>query len=234
MPSAAKTIRLTERDLAAFRWLAEMKAIHEDDLAVLLGRMGDREPLSMPTTRALVDRWRRHGLVEARKVLMERPRVVTLRAAGAAAVSDEPGGWHEVAAWTAIHTGEVAHVRLALERHPRYGGMVAEWTSERRLRKAVQDGRRKGEGTPHIPDGMVTGTDGQRWAIEVERTPKETARLVQIIRTLTTAYDLTLYATRDKRIAAHVERCYEAVLSKPSGLRTNPLAVWEYPAEVTG
>src|SRR4051794_35913292 len=37
--SDAGQVRLTERDIAVFRWLSDMKAIYEDDLAALLVRM---------------------------------------------------------------------------------------------------------------------------------------------------------------------------------------------------
>lgn len=223
------TIRLTRRDLAAFAWLVEMKACHEDDLGVLLGRWSGRGPLSASTTRALVDRWRSHGLVEARRVLQDRPRIVSLLPAGAAAAG-EPGTWHEVAAWTAMHTAEVAHVRLGLE--VELGDRIEEWQAERRLRQETAGLRRKGQAAPHLPDGVIVLTDGQRWAVEVERTAKESIRLARIVQLLTTAYDRTIYATRSRKVAAAVERTYAALRDDTSPtrpLRVNPLQVYPYP-----
>jgi hypothetical protein len=59
-----------------------MKAIRQDDLGVLLGRLNGREPLAGPTTRAMVDRWRRWELVEPKKVMADQPRIVSQRHPG--------------------------------------------------------------------------------------------------------------------------------------------------------
>lgn len=229
MPRAA-TIRLTPRDREVFAWLADMKAIHEDDLAVLLGRLANREPLSKSSTRAMVDRWRRHELVEARKPLTDRPRVVSLLAAGAEAAG-ETGTWHDVALWTTMHTAEVARVRLLLE--GLQGDRLVEWQSERRLRQSQPV--RKGEKRPHLPDGVVVTTSGERWAVEVERTAKESVRLASIVRLLTTVYDRTIYATTSEAVAKAVQRTYDALTADTSSqrpVRTNPLQVWDYSTAV--
>lgn len=51
----------------ACRWLADMKALYETDLAVLVGRTQGSGRLGASAVRMLVSRWQRAGLAEARE-----------------------------------------------------------------------------------------------------------------------------------------------------------------------
>lgn len=225
------TVRLTPRDLQAFSWLADMKAIYETDLAVLLGRMNDREPLSASATRQMVDRWRRaeRPYVDARRIFAGQPRVVMLLPAAGKLIVDET--FKTPALWTAYHACEVSRVRLWIERNPEWQN-VAEWTSEHRLRTALPK-REKGSESEHIPDGVVTFENGSTVAVEVERTAKNDKRLREILVRLTARYQDTIYCSHDAGIRAHVERMYAQLKAEPVFGATGTVVVTDYPTELT-
>lgn len=246
------SIKLQERDLAALRWLVDMRAAYESDLAVLLGRLRDDGPrrLSDSTTRALVARWERAELAVPKRLLAKRPRIVSATR-GAARLAGEATTWHDPALWTAVHGVEVAHLRLWLESpgermhdgtelHPEPDA----WVSERSLRQFALGGRsakeRKGK-QPHLPDAELV-TDAGRWAIELERTAKNPDRLRDIVQELVTSgryQRVVYYVPRDGAIAAHVEKAYEAAAKAQqstlgtwaSGGRVAELYVRPYPDE---
>lgn len=225
-------IRVTERDLQVFTWLADMKAIYETDLRILLGRMAGGAAPSESAVRQVVNRWQKADLAKAQKMLANRPRIVMLRPNGAGLVA-EPN-WKETAMWTAYHQAEVSHCRLWLEGRSgddpeMKSGAVAEWEPERRIRQRAWEKFRDGTKGMHIADGLVTFANGTRAAIEVELTEKGSSRLRDIVERLTTANELTIYLAKDPARRRQIAAAYEHVKANVTTLRTMPLVVWDYP-----
>jgi hypothetical protein len=177
---------ITDRDVAALRWLGQQYAARSDVLRVLLGRLSPGSPriegqLAETTLRDVVARWEDRGLIERDRLLghlWAAPTAKALRLVGL-----------EVRAWSFVipqlaHVHAVGVVRLALEPHIPAGG---RWLSERELRREA--------GKSHVPDGAVqlpddpdreagSGLYGEdvdplpkRVAVEVELTRKGAARL---------------------------------------------------------
>jgi hypothetical protein len=177
---------ITERDVAALRWLGQQYAARADVLRVLLGRLSPGTPriegvIGEATLRDVLDRWEERGLVARDRLLGHlwvAPTPKALRLVGL-----------DVRAWSFVipqlaHVHTVGVVRLALEPTIPDGG---RWVSERELRHDA--------GRSHIPDGAVelpdppdpqagAGLYGEdvdplprRVAVEVELTRKTAARL---------------------------------------------------------
>jgi hypothetical protein len=177
---------ITDRDVAARRWLGQQYAARSDVLRVLLGRLSPGSPrvqgqLAETTLRDVVTRWEDRGLIERDRLLGHlwvAPTVKALRLVGL-----------EVRAWSFVipqlaHVHAVGVVRLALEPSIPAGG---RWLSERELRREA--------GKSHVPDGAVQLPDNpdqvagaglygedvdplpKRIAVEVELTRKSAARL---------------------------------------------------------
>lgn len=237
--SDAGTVRLTDRDIEVFRWLADMKAMYESDLRILLGRLTGATP-GPEAVRAVIRRWERAGYARAQKLLVGQPRIVWLLPAGATIVGE--ANWRETSAHTSLHQAEVARVRLWLEGRTDLPHAVTEWESERRFRQRQADKFKDGVKGMHVPDAVVTFADGTRAALEVERSEKQRSRLTEIVERLTTAYSLTIYAvaagaTEDERrrmdaVRRQVRTAYEDVKAAKRTLRTLPLLIWEYPADL--
>lgn len=217
----AGTVRITDRDLAVFGWLADMKAIYEADLAVLIGRSeAEPRPAGIAVVRKLTARWQRAGLAEARKLIAGRPRIVRLLRPGAALVGVEP--FRETSEITAYHQCEVSRLRLVLEGRPSPSlGRLTHWESERAFRSDLdalgltRDARHEqGRGRVHVPDGVATYERGVKVAVEVERHVKAPARLARIVEALLTDYPVTLYAVAGRDVRT-------AVLSAERAARTN-------------
>jgi hypothetical protein len=243
----AGTVRVTGRDLAVFRWLADMKAIYETDLAALIasmppaaGAVAGQKP-SPVRVRATLRRWQVAGLADARKLVADRPRIVRLLREGAALVDVD--GFRETAPSTAYHQCEVSRVRLYLEgrRSPSLGRLT-HWESERVFRSDLAALGLAGQGSRldgvHVPDGLATYEGGDRVAVEVERTVKAPARLARIVARLLTAYPVTLYAvaSRDVRTAVlAAERTARAGLAhrQVSPDRIGELSIIDIPGVVS-
>jgi hypothetical protein len=177
---------ITDRDVAALRWLGQQYAARSDVLRVLLGRLSPGSPrvegqLGDATLRDVLDRWEDRGLVTRDRLLghlWAAPTAKTLRLVGL-----------DVRAWSFVipqlaHVHAVGVVRLALEPSIPAGGC---WLSERELRREA--------GKSHVPDGAVQLLDApdlearpglygedvdplpKRVAVEVELTRKGAARL---------------------------------------------------------
>ena len=177
---------ITDRDVAALRWLGQQYAARADVLRVLLGRLSPGSPrvqgqLGETTLRDVLDRWEDRGLVDRDRLLGHlwvAPTARALRLVGL-----------EVRAWSFVipqlaHVHAVGVVRLALEPSIPDRG---RWLSERELRREA--------GKSHVPDGAVQLPDDpdgatsaglygedvdplpKRVAVEVELTRKGAARL---------------------------------------------------------
>jgi hypothetical protein len=237
----AGQVRVTERDLAVFGWLADMKAIYETDLAALLARMpGAAGRPGASAVRMLILRWRHAGLADARKLVYDRPRIVRLVRLGAALVGVEP--FRETSEITAYHQCEVSRLRLHLEGRPSPSlGRLTHWESERAFRSdldALGLARRGAErARVHVPDGVATYEHGVRVAVEVERNVKAPARLARIVEALLTDYPVILYAVTSREVRTAVlsaERAARAALGQRqvSPDRIGALSVIDLPAGV--
>jgi hypothetical protein len=177
---------ITDRDVAALRWLGQQYAARSDVLRVLLGRLSPGSPrvegqLGEETLRQILDRWEDRGLIARDRLLGHlwvAPTAKALRLVGL-----------DVRAWSFVipqlaHVHAVGVVRLALEPSIPAGG---RWLSERELRREA--------GKSLVPDGAVQLPDDpdleagaglygedvdplpRRVAVEVELTRKGAARL---------------------------------------------------------
>ena len=167
---------LTERDIAALLFVADMYAVQVDQVAALLG-------VSEARARAITLGWRRARHAESARIGPGRPWIWLTRAGLAAC------GLPYRAASPALsrlaHLRAVTSVRLALEAAPGYARAGAFWRGERRLRAAA--GGRVGlrehvpDGEVHWPDGAPVSFAGECWAIEAELTRKTVARTAAIM-----------------------------------------------------
>jgi hypothetical protein len=177
---------ITDRDVAALRWLGQQYAARADVLRVLLGRLSPGSPrveglLGEETLRDVVARWEDRGLVARDRLLGHlwvAPTPKALRLVGL-----------EVRAWSFVipqlaHVHAVGIVRLALEPTIPAGG---RWLSERELRRETgkSDGPDGAVQLPDDPEAIAgSGLYGEdvdplpkRVAVEVELTGKGAARL---------------------------------------------------------
>ena len=240
-------VRLTERDLAVFRWLSDMKAIYEDDLAVLIGRLpaivwtvAGHKP-SAPRIRGLIARWQRAGYADAQKLITGQPRIVRLTRTGAGVVGVE--SFRETAAVTAYHQCDISRLRLVLEGKPSPSlGALTHWESERSFRSDldVLGLARRGQASReqvHVPDGVASYEDGRKVAIEVERSVKAPVRLARIVEQLLTEYEVTLYAVAGNEVrnaVAAADRAARKNLAhrQLSADRIGALSIIDVPKEV--
>ncbi len=224
----AGVIRLMPRDAEALAWIGSMRAIEAPDLGVLLGRLAGREPLTEGAVTSVVKRWRALGVVEARRIIVGGPQIVTLTAQGHELVG-EPGRWSPVS-WTQItHTTAVARARLLVEAS--WSG-VTEWISERRWRREHEDLVKSGA---HIPDGVVRLTDERAFAIEVELTPKSNSRTDVIIHKLITSemFDGAVYYVGSEALGRSVQAHIDRVQARfTGGYKRNPVRVALLPADL--
>jgi hypothetical protein len=177
---------ITDRDVAALRWLGQQYAARADVLRILLGRLSPGSPriegqLAETTLRDVLDRWEDRGLIARDRLLGHlwvAPTPKALRLVGL-----------DVRAWSFVipqlaHVHAVGIVRLALEPTIPAGG---RWLSERELRR--ETGKSDGpDGAIQLPDdpdpeaglglyGEHVDPLPKRVAFEVELTRKAAARL---------------------------------------------------------
>jgi len=178
---AAASGRLTERDIAALLFVADMYAVQLDQVAVVLG-------VTEARARAVTLAWRRARYAESARIGPGRAWVWLTRSGLAAC------GLPYTAAAPALsrlaHLRAVTSVRLALEAASGYAAAGAFWRGERRLR--ARAGGRVGlrehipDGEVHWPDGAPVAFAGECWAIEAELTAKTVARTAAIMREILT------------------------------------------------
>lgn len=220
--------RVGPRDLAALAWMVDMRAIREDDLAVLLARLGGREQVTTGAAVQVVRRWQALGLATAQRIVVGQPRVVvpTSDAAELLGLSGRvaPPAWTQV-----THTITVARVRLMLE--AAYGEQLAEWHSERGLRAEAAERRGgvqagSGLGRAHLPDGVVVLADEHRVAVEVELAPKTGARIASIVKELRSSlrWDAARYF-----VSSAASSIVTSTVEREGGGGKNPITVEPVP-----
>jgi hypothetical protein len=191
--SDAGSTRLGPRDVQAIMRLEDMRAITEPDLAVLLGRLSNppRGQLSPGAAGAVLARWRRQHLAQAKRIYVSTPPYVWLTAEGARLAG--AGQWTEPG-WSALpHAAAVSRTRLWLEGSPEPRFRVEAWLSERRFRAERVPLQRPGESVL-VPDAEIVCGDGVTAAVEVELSPKSMSRtLAKVLRLTGPAYDRVIY-----------------------------------------
>jgi hypothetical protein len=171
---------ITDRDVAALRWLGQQYAARSDVLRVLLGRLSPGSPriegqLGETTLRDVLDRWEDRGLVARDRLLGHlwvAPTVKALRLVGL-----------DVRAWSFVvpqlpHVQAVGVVRLALEPTIPAGG---RWLSERELRR--ETGKSDGpDGAIQLPDDPEAEAGAGLYGEDVDPLPKRVAVEVELTR----------------------------------------------------
>ena len=175
--SNAGIVRFSNRDIAGLMLCGEMHGAPYDLLADYLDVQPDR-------LRGIAARWRAAGYAETG--LGPGPAWCWLTRSGLAVTglgfAATPPSLGRLS-----HLRAVLAARLALENSDAGQAGIPWWRSERRIRAAI--GGRVAVG--HIPDAEVSWPEshaspypGERWAVEVELTPKPLARTATIMRAL--------------------------------------------------
>lgn len=189
--------RLTERDLACLRWIAQQYAIRLDQLQRLLLRLTPEEDkskvragadrLSRERTYRTLARWESLGLIEYASILDGEPRWVWLSAKGLREIGSVLR-YNRPSAVRLRHLYWTNQVRLWIEsRRP-----ADTWKSEREI-KAEHLPRQSGEHQEHLPDAILYAANGRISAIEVELEPKAAQQLQAIVAELESQYTSILY-----------------------------------------
>jgi hypothetical protein len=195
----AGQVAVTDRDVAALRFLGEQFGVRHDALRVLLARLspgpsrkaGQEQPaapalaLSDRGTRAWVERMERDGYLTRRRLLgntWTAPTVAGMALAGLSFERWKFGGARDgEEGWGLSHVHAVTGVRLHLQPDPADG----RWISERAI-------RRKWEGTGarvRRADGALTLSDGRVAGVEVELHRKKADRYDGILRDVDPDFD---------------------------------------------
>lgn len=189
-------LRLTGRDRATLRWIADQDAVRADVIAHLLG---GADPLTRNGARQVIDRWRHAGLVEQERLLGRGAPTCWLTNRGLRLVGTRYRA-RRPSLGRLEHLHAVGLVRLGVERR---GGR--SWTSERALQRA------RDRPDAHLADGRFVAPSGAVTAVEVELTLKESRRLHGIVDDLTIEYPAVLYVVRDRRVRRAVEGAVDAL-----------------------
>jgi hypothetical protein len=215
----AGTVAVTDRDVAALRFIGEQYGVRDDALRVLLARLSpapDRlrtaAGLSDRSVRGWVERMERDGYLTRRRLLGHTwvtPTVAGMRLAGltferwrfGSRRDDDSDGWG------LAHVHAVAMLRLHLQADPGDG----RWTSERAI-------FRKWEGTGAAvrrADGALVLDDGRVAGVEVELHRKKRARYNDLVREVDPEFDEVWWFTP----AGDVGWLTATLAEVPQGLR---------------
>ncbi len=169
-------VQATERDIYCLTWLADQYAARFDQIQRLLSRVPDPkkpyqgEMLAETTTKDLIDRWRRAGWIEYRRVLANDRGFAWVTRRGLQLVGlDGLYTAKEPAAVRLNHIYAINHIRLWMD----LAGY--QWTSEREYVATLK--KKKNEKTGPIPDAVVVSKEGKKAALEIELTAKKPATL---------------------------------------------------------
>ena len=172
-------VEATDRDLYCMEWIADQYAARFDQIQKLLSRVPDPkkpyqgEMLAETTTKDLIDRWRRAGWIEYRRVLAADRGFAWVTRRGLQLV--ELDGLYtakEPAAIRLNHIYAINQVRLWMD------GAGYQWTSEREYIASLKKKKKKDEKVGPIPDAVVFNEKlGKKAALEIELTAKKPATM---------------------------------------------------------
>jgi hypothetical protein len=196
----AATVAVTDRDVAALRFIGEQYGVRDDALAVLLARLSPPPARPRPgadawqpparlsdrRVRAWVERMERDGYLSRRRLLGHTwvtPTVAGIRLAGLSFERWKFGSRRDDDSdgWGLAHVHAVTMMRLHLQADPGDG----RWTSERAIfRKWEGTGAavRRADGALRLDDGRVAG-------VEVELHRKTRARYDGLVREVDPSFD---------------------------------------------
>ena len=188
----AGQVRITKRDVAVMTFMAEQYGLRKDQLGRLL-EVSDR------TTRALMDRWVRAGLIQRRTIFAGEHAWLWPTRDGLELAAETFPVW-EPRPGILEHVFQVTEVRFKVAaKHP-----DSTWVSERRLR-AEAGGANRPE---HMPDGLVL-KGGRQIAVEVQLAQKARDRAKDTLGYLTDTYDGAWLFARVGGPMAALERALE-------------------------
>jgi hypothetical protein len=231
--SDAGQIKIQPRDFELLRWLEDMRAVTEADLAILLARWtGKAKPLQVQSVQRVIKRLELLDLVEARKIFAGMSRIVCVTKTGAEMVGGPGRGGGFPGMSVLEHTLAVARARVWLERVM----TVEEWTSERTIRRNLGMPMPKG----HVPDGHIfrrlDDTTGALLALEVELHDKGVARTQKILEDLilNQAIDGILYVVPTETLKRQMEAAEQLARAARARatLPLKPVSVVVMPEEI--
>ncbi len=187
-----RRVELTPRDLDTLRWVGEQGVVRADQLQKLLARQagaGIQNPsvLSDRATRVWRQRMREIGAIGEAKVYHREPPYLWLTSAGMQVAGLDLKAT-KPAPSTLHHLYWCNQVRLMIEAQ-RPGD---RWISERQLRREHGQATRERRTAPDLPDAHVVTPRGII-AIEVELSPKQSNRLLALLRSRTSKYYTVWY-----------------------------------------
>lgn len=189
-------VTLSTRDTAALRWVGEQYCCRLDQLAALLGQLGDRPALSAAATATVVQRWEAAGMAKRERFLTGQPAWVWLTRAGLHHAGLGYRTWQPTP-WVLPHMAAVNRVRLFVA--PRRPG--ARWRPERELRASGEH--------DSVPDAEIHDAGGNVIAVEVELSAKTTLRRRRTMLALVARYEAIWYfAAADCWTAVHDAACH--------------------------
>lgn len=191
--------RVTERDLSWLAWIGRWRAVTAQSLSEEFAARGESAPLKKVETRLRA--MRSLGLVDASRVLADRPRLHWLtregmRVAGLEGAVVKPRLSHIIHDLTVV---DVA--RYLTERRPEH-----ELHTEREIRRVETPNQHQTEVEQRFtltlpeatsrfsrifPDLVSVAPDSTTWAHEVEATRKEHRRLVRLMLAYAAAPNIT-------------------------------------------
>lgn len=196
-PSTASRYRQpTQDEVAILDLISEQGAIQTDQLALFLG-VNPAEASKIAKELQEID------CVEVQKLLEGDEPWVWLNSHGARCTNTGFAA-KEPALHRLKHTRAINEARFLVTKQLPEG----KWICERQLRRASHSNRRRGREVL-IPDAAfeIKGADGalERWAIEVELTPKTAERLRAIIADHCLRYDVVVYLCSGE-VSRYMER----------------------------
>jgi hypothetical protein len=180
--------RLNDRDHNCLEWITQQYAICLDHLAILLAREAlekryedlqkiDGE-VTLKRAREVVRRWEKMGLVEHKQFTVDDPEWVWPSTMCLQMVANNIGRFERYIPSLAKleHLYWSNHSRLYIEQLEK-----VTWQSEREIRAGYPK-LKAGQTHPHTPDAILTNSEGQRVALEVELSIKNYSRLDKILK----------------------------------------------------
>ncbi len=178
--------RLTERDLAALDWIADMTVVSTGQLgrwmylhkAELKGlEIDSKGTVSAQVVRKWAARMERAGFTGRSMPLTAQPPVIWLTPLGAEVIGQVGRGRKRVAP-----VGHIPHDLRLVDAALR--GQMGGWTWRRpdRLSPDEMARRKKAGYDTAIWDALISHTDSRRAGVEIEVTQKSRERLVRILR----------------------------------------------------